>query len=425
MSGRRGDHLTAVPDPRDEVVLDWLQAPEAGSSRAVLDSAFAELSSVRRRRPWPWDSLADSLRPEPFGTERRLALLLLVIALLLVAMVATLVATGAIRIRPSLLSVAPSESAPHASPAATGPAPTFPLARQGLQIVYQDGPLFVIGADGLGRRSVADDVDGPLVWPEWVPGTDTILALQGTFEGVEQTWAIDTSGARPSQVIIPCVSPCQSRNEAAVSHDGSTVVFFQAWGEAVDGVPPDCSLQLYDIATQLITPVTGHACGPSEERHPRFSPDDSEVAFWRSGPLLPVASGDAGPAVGESAIFVRDLSSGVERQVTAWSSRATNLDWSPDGEWLAFVPIVWKAGVENRDVWRVRADGTNLQRLTNFGPTTARLFRPLYSPDGRWILFHQYEGDQGRLRAVPSEGGPVIDVLAGINVLEYDVRLKP
>lgn len=430
MSGRRGDggrrdHLTPVPDPREEAVLKWLQAPEAGSSRAVLDSAFAQLSSVRRLRRWPWDQLLDSLQPEPFGSDRRLAMILAVIALL-VAIVGAAIATGAIRISPSLLSVEPSPSPlPASLPPVTGPAPTFPLAADGLEIVYQDGPLFVVGADGLGRRTIAGDVEGPLVWPDWVPGTDTVLALQGTFEGVEQIWAIDATGARRSQVIIPCFPPCQSRNEAAVSHDGSKVVFFQAWGEPVNGVPPECSLQLYATATQATTALTDHACGQSEERHPRFSPDDSQVAFWRSGPLVPLASGEAGPETGDSALFVLDLSSGAERRVTDWSTGATNLDWSPDGEWLTFVPRVWREGIDARDVWRVRVDGTNLQRLTDFGSTTARLFRPIYTPDGRWILFHEYNNDQGRLRAVPAEGGAVIDVLPGVNVLEYDVRAVP
>jgi Tol biopolymer transport system component len=427
MSGRQRDHLVPVPDPRDEVVLDWLLEQEGGASRRVLDGAFAQLGSVAQVRRWPWDRAVDVVRPEPFGSGSRRMVLLVAAAALLIVIVAGLIAAGAIK--PSLfLSVAPSPDAALPSATAASPVPTFPLAGDGLEIVFQDGSsskLFVIEGDGSGRREVGEDVTGALVWPDWLPGTDTILALQGTFEGIEQIWAIDTTGIRKSQVMIPCVPPCQSRNEAAVSHDGSKVVFFQAWGEPVNGIPPECSLQLYDVATQAITPVTDHACGP-EERHPRFSPDDTQVAFWRGGP--PPAPGPSGepPAEPEgSALFVLDLPSGAPREVTDWSTHATHLDWSPDGRWLAFVPDVQREAGEPRDVWRVGTDGTGLEKLTDIGTTTGHLFRPIYSPDGHWILFMQVENGQGQLLAVPADGGEPVDVLPGINVLEYDIRSVP
>ena len=84
---------------------------------------------------------------------------------------------------------------------------------------------------------------------------------------------------------------------------------------------------LYDRVTQTSEPIHRFACGIEEDRQPRISPDGSSVAFWRSRHAVQGPS----QAVDDAAIFVRDLATGEERQVTDWSVHATSLDWSPDG----------------------------------------------------------------------------------------------
>ena len=53
--------------------------------------------------------------------------------------------------------------------------------------------------------------------------------------------------------------------------------------------------------------------------------------------------------------------------------------WSPDGAWLAYV--TWEN--EQGAIWKVRADGTDAQRLT---PNPARYSQPAWSPDGSRIV---------------------------------------
>jgi TolB protein len=56
--------------------------------------------------------------------------------------------------------------------------------------------------------------------------------------------------------------------------------------------------------------------------------------------------------------------------------------WSPDGEWVAFISD--RAGIGEWDIYRIGADGGDLQRLTE----GRNAYRSLaWSADGEWIVF--------------------------------------
>jgi Tol biopolymer transport system component len=86
--------------------------------------------------------------------------------------------------------------------------------------------------------------------------------------------------------------------------------------------------------------------------------------------------------------------------------------------WLAIAATMRAA----RDLWRVRSDGTGLERLTSLDTSDSRLRRPRYTPDGAWILFTIADGTGSRLWAIPADGGAAVDVLPDMSVLDYDVR---
>jgi hypothetical protein len=399
-------HLAAVPDRTEQRLLERLNEPEGASASEVLDRSFAELRTVRRARRWPWDDVVERLRPEPFGRAGARAALILVVAALVTITLMSAVIAGAIRLDP-----APPPPPPP-------PAAVFPLADPLLEFVIDDnGVISVIGSDGSGRRRIGEDITGLLVSPEWLPGTDRVI-VQDWAGDTDQVWDVDAAGERRSLVVIPCVEPCRSRNEASPSRDGSRIVFFQAFGDVVDGIPTTCGLAIYELATQAITTVTESPCAVVEERHARFSPEGDRIAFWRSRS----PDGQPRPEIAESAVFIRDLDTGAETQVTDWGIDASLLDWSPDGEWLVFVPRYWDDRASDADVHRIRVDGTALERLTSLDTATNRILRPRYSPDGAWILFMQQEADRSSLVAIPADGGDPVDVLPGTQVLDYDVR---
>jgi Tol biopolymer transport system component len=108
-----------------------------------------------------------------------------------------------------------------------------------------------------------------------------------------------------------------------------------------------------------------------------WSPDGRRIAFSRS-------SGDG------TALFVMRADGSSVRRVT---TPVTNPDgiassdfvpaWSPSGTQLAFASD--RTGGEP-DIWRVDLDGTHLTQLTRT-PVFTGDFNPTWSPDGRWIWF--------------------------------------
>ena len=82
---------------------------------------------------------------------------------------------------------------------------------------------------------------------------------------------------------------------------------------------------------------------------------------------------------GDPDIYVRDVGTNVERQLTFHDSRDIWPAWSPNGKWIAFISE--RDG--EMDIYRMDADGENLKRLTNRGGCK----KPAWSPDSRSIAF--------------------------------------
>ena len=409
------DHLTLMPDAGEQRLLDWLAEPEDAAAGPVLARAFARLPGVRRDRQRPWDAQLERLLPEPFGEPAARRVALLIAAALSIAVLGGIIAVGASIFQQAPVVVVPPRPTP--SPGTSVPTQVFPLADTGFELVFdQAGTVAVANADGSGFRQIGADLPGNIALPDWIPGTDRVL-VQEWSDTADQIWDVAAVGERESLVIIPCVEPCRSRNEASPSRQGDRIVFFQAFGDIVDDIPTTCGLAIYTLESQLVDNVTASPCAIEEERNPRFSPDGTQIAFWRTRS----PNGERSVEVVDSAIFVLDLDSGEEFQVTPWGDAAV-LDWSPDGTWLVYIRGWWRESTDEGDLWRVRPDGTGLEQLTSMDTLDISFHRPRYTPDGDWILFSVESATSDRLWAVPAEGGEAVQALPGVTVVDFDVR---
>ncbi len=85
---------------------------------------------------------------------------------------------------------------------------------------------------------------------------------------------------------------------------------------------------------------------------PALSPDGSKLAYLSN-------------ASGSPQLWIETIATGDARQITNLPDPVGGVDWSPDGQWLAYT--VAPGGGLNTQIWLMRPDGTGASRLTAGG----------------------------------------------------------
>jgi Tol biopolymer transport system component len=115
---------------------------------------------------------------------------------------------------------------------------------------------------------------------------------------------------------------------------------------------------------------------------PSWSPDGKRILF-------------ASNRDGDDELYVMDANGRNVRQLTRNRGRSDlTAQWSPNGRWIAFASDRARPG--EHEIFVMRANGTRVRRLvptTNHPDWQDAQFSPVWSPDGRRIVFSMYATD--------------------------------
>lgn len=252
------------------------------------------------------------------------------------------------------------------SRAAAPPVPTvLPYSDQ---ILYTSGgQLHLTSVDG--RQTSKYYGAGRNLWFPMVSPDFTRAAFWSTSNGSYELWVYVFAEEKTQQLTFFNQKLTQAHlqnfnlhNAPAWTPDGKRVIF--SHGAKLWSVDP----QGFNLETVL---ADGAFYAPA------LSPDGKLLAY--------VSERDQARN-----LYIRRLSTNEEWPVTAFpfTHQAGSPSWSPDGSLLAFA----LAAGEQVDIWLVRPDGEQLQRLTHDGYSNS----PAWSPDGQSVAFSSGRQDPYR-----------------------------
>jgi len=110
-------------------------------------------------------------------------------------------------------------------------------------------------------------------------------------------------------------------------------------------------------------------------------------------------------STGVSNIFIKELQTGKETQVTNILTDEGHPRWSPDGGRIAFISS--REGKSN--LWTIPSEGGEANKVTANVPNPNAILRyitrPSWLPDGKWLAFGGFFGEDRGIWTVPAKGG--------------------
>jgi Tol biopolymer transport system component len=250
--------------------------------------------------------------------------------------------------------------------------------------------VWVAHSDLTGQRQLTNDSTSNSGYPTWAPGgkrlafdSDRSDPDPTDAKEISDVFTMDPKGAH----VVRITRGNGFSADPSWSPDGSLLAFETDLGQN----PTKQGIYVARPDGSHLQRVTTLPPGAEFDLAPRFSPDGKQIAFTRY-----VLTGD----VETSTLFVVNVDGSHERRLTRTADLYPgDADWSNDGRTLVFEADGPSPGSRG-EIYTIRADGTHLRNLTHNVTGRQGSSDPVYSPDGRLILFVSGE--------FPPDGPPTI-----------------
>ena len=245
--------------------------------------------------------------------------------------------------------------------------------------------IYLARPDGSGQHQLLSDLTGSEIHPDWSPDGQRLAFVRVTPEDQSELWMVNADGSG-DELLYSCEDPCNSLGYPDWNADGTRIYFGQDSDAQANGIPRTFQVGRLDVESGGVEIVLTRQDGMTAEQ-PRISPDETELVYTRfRDPAEPLAG---------SAIFVSDLEGGSERRLTEFDAYGAYPDWSPDGSRIVFNTFDLGAFQDiavQVNLFSIKPDGSDIQRLTDYGANDTRATQPRWAPDGSGIVYTQVTG---------------------------------
>jgi len=233
--------------------------------------------------------------------------------------------------------------------------------------------------------------------PVFSPDGRKILFMSDR-SGNYDIWEMNADGTSPVNITDDPANDLRPRYSA----DQRYIVFDsdRDAGPVASGSVKNLDVYVMRLADRDVRRITQW---PHWDLYGSFSPDGRKIAFARS-----YSTEDPERPHGD--VFVHDLVTGEETQLTDSLSYVGYTQWSPTGEWIVFASdrhgLVDRSGTQlyDFDIYVVRPDGSDLTRVTHGGGAPESYSRPSFSPDGTKIYANRMLGKREDLVVIDFPG---------------------
>lgn len=235
------------------------------------------------------------------------------------------------------------------------------LPKYGYQLVAKHGPV--------GSSPAAAEPRSIQISVPWLAGTAiAIVALTIVYFTVRQSGPEGTDAVIRLPASRPLTAAPGVEHQPRLTADGKWVVY-----AALRPGRSDWDLFRVSTADGVSQPV---AVTPNVHEHgPAVSPRGDEVAYVR----LTDERCD---------VVIQSITLGVPEAIVPCTRRfATLVDWSPDGNWLAYTTAQAADPDQRRRIYAVHRFRRDTKMLTDAVSTTGTDFYPRFSPSGNKLAF--------------------------------------